>query len=143
MSESTPPNAFAGRTEMPGDADLAKALGPVKVLWDGLLAHLAVEHGVSIQEWTSYSSKAGWSLRLKRGKRTIVWMSPCDRCFRVAFILGDKAVLAAHQSGLSASVLRALEEAQRYPEGTGVRLLVQRAKDIPAVKKLAIVKLQH
>jgi len=137
------PNAFIGRTERPTDADLAKALGLLKPVWDGLLADLAARHGVTVQEWTSYSLKAGWSLRLKRGKRTIVWMAPCEGCFRVAFILGDKALLAARQSGLSARALRALDEAERYPEGTGVRLLIKRPADIPTVKKLAVVKLEN
>ena len=95
-------------------------------------------HDVTIQEWTSYSLKAGWSLRLKRGKRTIVWMAPCEGCFRVAFILGDKAVLAARQSRLSARALRALDEAERYAEGTGVRLVVNGPKDIPTVKNLGL-----
>ena len=125
------------------DADLAEALGPLKPVWDALLADLAAKHGVTVQEWTSYSVKAGWSLRLKRGKRTIVWMAPCDGCFRVAFILGDKAVLAARQCGLSAGALRALDEAERYPEGTGVRLLIKGPKDVPTVKKLAVVKLEN
>jgi Protein of unknown function (DUF3788) len=137
------PNAFIGRTERPTDADLATALGPVKPVWDGLLADLAAKHGVTVQEWSSYSLKAGWSLRLKRGKRTIVWMAPCEACFRVAFILGDKALLAARQSGLSARALRALDEAERYPEGTGVRLLINGPADIPTVKKLAVVKLEN
>src|ERR1035441_8539235 len=89
----TPPNAFIGRAGKPTEADLAEALGPLKPVWDELLADLAAEHGVTVQEWTSYSAKAGWSLRLKRGKRTIVWMAPCEGCFRVAFVLGDKALL--------------------------------------------------
>ena len=137
------PNAFIGRTEKPTDADLAKALGPVKLVWDRLLADLAAKHGVTVQEWTSYSLKAGWSLRLKRGKRTIVWMAPCEGCFRVAFILGHKALLAARQSGLSARALRALDEAERYPEGTGLRLLINGPSDIPTVRKLAVVKLEN
>lgn len=137
------PNAFIGRAEKPTDADLANVLGPTKVLWDELLADLAATHGVTIQEWNSYSVKAGWSLRLKRGKRTIVWMAPCEGCFRVAFVLGDKALLAARECGLSVRARQALDEAQRYPEGTGVRLHIKGPKDIPAVKKLAVVKLEN
>ena len=143
MTAITPPNAFIGRPDKPTEADLAEALGPAKPVWDGLLADLATEHGVTTQEWTSYSLKAGWSMRLKRGKRTIVWIAPCDGCFRVAFVLGEKAVLAARQSGLPAKVLRALDEAEKYPEGTGVRLLIKGSKDVPAVKKLAVVKLEN
>lgn len=105
MSEPAP-NAFIGWKERPADADLARALGGAKPLWDGLIADLADRHGVAVQEWQSYSLKAGWALRLKRAKRTILWMAPCEGSFRVSFILGEKAVLAARQSGLSARALR-------------------------------------
>jgi hypothetical protein len=138
-----PPNAFIGRAESPAAADLSQALGPAKPVWDRLIADLAAQHDVAIQEWKSYSPKAGWSLRLKRGKRTILWLGPCEGCFLAMFILGDKAMLAARQSGLSARALRVLDQAERYPEGTAVRLLIKGPKDIPTVRKLAAVKLEN
>jgi hypothetical protein len=137
------PNAFIGRTERPTGADLDRALGPAKTAWDQLISELAAQHGVTGQEWKCYSLKAGWSLRLQRGKRTIVWLAPCEGCFRAALTLGDKAVLAARQCGLSAQARRALDEAQKYPEGTGVRLLIKGPKDVPTVMKLATVKLEN
>ncbi|MGO9094453.1 MAG: DUF3788 family protein [Bryobacteraceae bacterium] len=140
---ATPPNAFIGRTGIPADADLDQALGAAKPVWDALIAGLAAQHGVSGREWKCYSAKAGWALRLLRGKRTILWLSPCQGCFRAAFVLGDKALLAAQHSVLSAQAMRALQQAERYPEGTGVRLLVKGPKDIPAVMKLAVAKLEN
>ena len=137
------PNAFIGKPEPPADADLATVLGPAKPVWDSLLDAIAEQHGVNVQEWKSYSSKAGWSLRLSRAKRTIVWLSPCEGCFRVAFIFGDRALQAVRALKLSAQAARALDEAVRYPEGTGVRLLVKAAKDLPSVLKLAVAKLQN
>jgi len=139
----TAPNAFIGRTEEPSDADLTKALGPAKPIWDGLVTDMAVQHGVATREWKSYSPKTGWALRLMRGKRTILRLAPLEGCFQVGFILGDKALVVARQSGLSAQALQALDRAQKYPEGTGVRLLIKRPKDIPTVKKLAVVKLEN
>ena len=142
MSEPVP-NAFIGKAEAPTDADLAAALGDAKRLWDGLIADMADRHGVAVQEWSSYSLKAGWALRLKRGKRTILWMSPCAGSFRVMFILGGKAVVAARQSGLSARLLRIIDEAPKYAEGTGVRLDIHGPRDLPAVGKLAVIKLEN
>ena len=95
------------------------------------------------QEWSSYSRKAGWSLRLKAGKRTILWMSPCRDCFRVAFALGDKAVQAAHNAGLSSATVKTIDQAQKFAEGTGVRLSVKGPNDLAQVKKLAAVKLAN
>jgi hypothetical protein len=137
------PNAFIDKPEKPNEDELAAELGPTKALWDQLISSLADENDVDIQEWKSYSLKAGWSLCLKRKKRTIVWLSPCRGCFRAAFILGDRAVEAARQSKLPQRVIKIINEAPRYPEGTGVRIDVNGPKDIPIVKKLAAVKLEN
>lgn len=136
-------NAFIGKPKKPTDDELAAALGPAKSVWDRLIADLAEENGVDVQEWSSYSRKAGWSLRLKRKKRTIVWLAPCRGCFRVAFIFGDKAMKAARQCQLPQRVIKILDEALRYPEGTGVRLNVKGDKDIAVLKKLAAIKLEN
>jgi hypothetical protein len=85
----------------------------------------------------------GWSLRLKRGKRTIVWLVPNAGFFEVAFIFGEKALTAIRHTAVPARVLRLLDEAPEYPEGTGLRFQVKAAKDIAVVKKLAAIKLRH
>ena len=136
-------NAFIGRKEAPTDGDLHTVLGPAARLWDQLIASLAADYDVAIQEWSSYSLKAGWSMRLKRGKRTIVWLQPGTGCFEAAFILGAKAIASARQRGLSARGAEALERGQKFSEGTAVRLLVKGPRDLPAVKKLAVVKLEN
>ena len=136
-------NAFLGRTTPPSDSDLEKALGRAKPAWDQLAAELASAHDVTTREWKSYGAKSGWSLRLMRGKRTVVWLVPYAGCFQVAFIFGEKALTAIRQSTLPARVLRMLDEAPTYPEGTGLRLEIRTAKDIAVVKTLAAIKLQH
>ena len=133
------PNAFIGRTKPPTDDELSAELGAARVLWDELLAELALP----IREWHSYSPKAGWSMKLKLGKRTIVYLAPCHGRFRVAFVLGAKAVEAARQAKLSKAVMKIIDEAPRYTEGTGVRLEITGRRDLAAVRKLAGVKLAN
>ena len=133
------PNAFIGRSAPPADDELTTELGAARVLWDEILTDL----DLPVREWNSYSLKAGWSLKLKLGKRTIVYLAPLHGAFRVAFILGPKAVAAAPAAKLSKSLLKLIDEAPRYPEGTGVRLEIKSRKDLPAVKKLAALKLAH
>ncbi len=43
----------------------------------------------------------------------------------------------ARASLLGQRAIKLLDEAPRYPEGTGIRFEVVRAKDIPLIKKLA------
>jgi hypothetical protein len=61
----------------------------------------------------------------------------------VAFVLGDKAVAAARKSDLAKGTQKVIDEAPRYAEGTGVRLMVKAAKDLSAIKKLAVIKMAN
>jgi hypothetical protein len=136
-------NAFIGKSEQPADSDLAAVLGPAKAVWDQLLSELAGEFGVTGREWRCYSPKWGWSLRAKRKTRTIIWLSPSQGCFTVLLILGGKAMQAARESSWPGRILKAMTEAPKYPEGTGLRLQVKTAKDIGVLKKLAEIKLAN
>ena len=137
------PNAFIGKAEKPTDGELTAALGPARATWDQLLADLDREYGANVHEWNSYSPKAGWSLRVKRKERTIVWLGPREGSFIAAFILGDKAMRAARASKLPQRIVKAMKEAQKYPEGTGVRITMKTPKDIAAVKTLAAIKIEN
>ena len=137
------PNAFVGWKSQPTSGEISTALASNAPLWTQLLASLANEQGVVDQEWKSSSPKYGWSLILKLKKRNIVYLGPCAGCFRASIILGSKAVVAAHQSSLSKSVLKLLDEAPRYPEGTGLRLIVKSARDLAAIQKLVAIKLAN
>jgi len=135
-------NAFIGKPEKPTENELAAQLGPLKAVWDRLLAELAEEFDLVTWEWNSYSRKAGWSLRLKRGERNIVYLSPGRASFMASFALGDRAVRAARESKLPKAVVRIIDEAKRYAEGTAVRLEVGGPKDIAAIKRLVAIKLE-
>jgi hypothetical protein len=111
-------------------------------VWDQLLAHLAEQHGVE-GEWKSYSRKAGWSFRATRRGRAIVWLRPDHRAFTVAFIMGDRAMRVVRQSGWPKRIRAAIENAPKYPEGTGIRLQVKSSTDIRAQTKLAAIKLAN
>jgi hypothetical protein len=137
------PNAFVGHALKPTSQELSAALGATSSVWNQLVEAMTEEYGVNVQEWTSYSLKAGWALRLKLKKRNILYMSPCEGCFQVAFILGDKAMKAVKQIKFPQRVATSIENATRYPEGTGVRLLVKKMTDLASIQKLAAIKLAN
>ena len=134
------PNAFIGKQEKPTPQELTAALSATAPLWNQLVADLTADLGLTAQEWNSYSSKYGWHLRLKLKKRNIVYLGPCSGCFRVSLILGDRAVAEARNTKLPASVIKLLDNAKRYPEGTGLFFTVKNARDIPSIRKLAQIK---
>ena len=139
-----PTNAFIGKKEPPSPEEIAAALGPSAALWTELVNWMANKLGVATQEWKGkYVHKYGWSLRLIVKKRIIVHLAPCTGCFRAAFTLSDKAVADANAAKLPKKIQQALAAAPRYPEGTGLRLVVHEAADLAPVRKLAEIKLAH
>lgn len=136
-------NAFIAKTEKPTDIELTAALGPAKTVWDQLLSDLAREFDVGVWEWKCHSPKWGWSLRVKRKARTIVWLSPSENCFTVLFILGAKAMQVARATKWPKRIVNALAQAPKYPEGTGVRLDIKSMSDLKILKKLAAIKIAN
>lgn len=138
-----PFNAFIGHKQHPSPDEVTATLGPAACLWNQLIHDLESKLGVA-QEWSGVCAhKYGWSLILVRKKRRIAYLGPCQCFFKVSFILSDKAVAAAKQANLPKRVLEALAEAPHYPEGTGLRLTVRKPADLPAIEKVAGIKLAN
>ena len=137
------PNAFIGKPAPPTSSELSVALGKTSILWERLINELKSSRLIDGQEWHSYSKKAGWSLKLKRGDRVVLYLAPLDSYFRASFALGEKALQAARASGLSPATLKLLAEAKKYAEGTSVRIEVHSAKDIETANKLAKSKVEN
>ena len=137
-------NAFRAKPTQPSEAELAAALGPSTKLWNEFIQWMADEEGVATQEWKGICvNRYGWSLRLKQKSRNIVYLGPGEGCFMVSFVLSDKALQQAKQTHLPKAVADTLAAAPHYPEGNGVRLLVHRAGDLPAIRKIAAIKLAN
>jgi hypothetical protein len=135
-------NAFIAHPAQPSPGEISTALGPAENLWRQI-THWVAEQGAPEAEWKSFSSKYGWSLRMKQKKRTILYLAPCNGCFRVSFILGDKAVEAARQSNLPRNVVKEIEQARHYVEGTGISLIVRQPKDLGPVRNLVQIKMAN
>ncbi len=118
-------------------------LGTTFVFWNDLKKIIAAEYSPVTEEWGFTSKKTGWGLRLKGEKRTILYMIPCEGYFLASFALGEKAVKAAHESDLPASVLETIDNAPKYAEGRGVRLEVRDLNDVRVVEKLAVAKMAN
>ena len=136
-------NAFVGRTSRPTPEEVEAALGSSAAAWKEFVAWVEHEKDVTTEEWKSDALKYGWSLRLKKKDRTIVYLAPCQGCFRAAFVLGDRAMEAARHTRFSQKVAEAIAAAPHYSEGTGVRLIVKKPADLPAIRKLAEIKLAN
>ena len=110
--------------------------------WRGLVSDFKHTLKLDGEEWDSYSVKAGWSLRLQLKKRNIVYLSPRTGWFLASFALGDRRSPSTQRT-LPLGVLKIIDEAKRYAEGTAVRIEVHNSKDVNVVKTLAKIKIEN
>jgi hypothetical protein len=136
-------SVFSDKSRLPQDSDLATTLGRTFVFWNELKRLIASRFTPLSVEGVSSSKRTGWGLRLKREKRTILYMIPREGYFLESFALGEKAVKAAHESDLPISVLKVIDGAKKYAEGRGVRPEVRGAEDVRNVEKLALIKMAN
>ncbi len=136
-------SAFDDKSSQPQASELTETLGRSSALWDRLREHLASEYQPLAEKWNFPGQKWGWSLQLKQKKRTVLYMTPCKGYFLAGFVLGERAVEAARESGLPDSVLSMIESAKKYAEGRGVRIEVRTKKDLENTKRLAAVKMAN
>ncbi|KPK48202.1 MAG: hypothetical protein AMS22_15760 [Thiotrichales bacterium SG8_50] len=136
-------SALDDKSKVPDVKELKRVLGRSHEHWESLITFLKSEYEPLDQMWNFGGKNWGWSLRLKQKKRTVLYMTPCEGNILVGFVLGEKAVKAAHESALPKSVLTVIDKAKKYAEGRGVRIEVGNKKDCEVVKKLAAIKMNN
>ena len=134
-------NAFIGRIDQPQPEEIDTVLGKSAAAWHQLVQWLIEKESVTEQEWNSFSAKYCWSLKMKRKKRTIIYLGPSMGCFTAGLVLGPRAMTAARESGLPQQTRKILDEAPRYPEGTGVRIQVKASRELGPIRSLVKIKL--
>jgi hypothetical protein len=134
---------FENKSEVPSTSEIRAALGETHALWLKLKDTVAAQHEPCEQEWVYGGKNYGWSLRLKRKKRAILYLTPAHEFFRVGFALGEKAVQAAHEARLSKRVLKVIDGAPKYVEGRAVRLEIRTAAGLADIVKLAGIKMAN
>jgi hypothetical protein len=136
-------SAFTDKSKQPQDKDLALKLGSTFRFWNEMKSVISSRFAPMTIEWGFTSKNTGWGLRLKTDKRTVMYMTPCEGYFLASFALGEKAVKAAYDSDMPASILGVIDNAKKYAEGRGVRLEVRTAEDIRNIEKLAVIKMAN
>lgn len=136
-------SVFDDRNAPPTERGLAEALGKASAAWLNLKEKLHRECDPLQEEWAFAGAQFGWSLRMKRGKRVIVYLTPASGHFLASFALGERACAAARGQRIAAGVLALIEKAPRYAEGRGVRIPVRAERETSAICRLALIKLEN
>lgn len=135
------PSVFGDRTRIPTDGELEAALGPAIRLWGAVKATLAQEFDPLVEAWSFAGKARGWSLRLKRGHRALVYLTPLAGGFRASLALPERAMPVALESDLPEPIRAVVANAQTYPEGRAVRIDVASEDDVASVVTLARIRM--
>jgi hypothetical protein len=135
-------SAFDDPAGPPAPAELAATLGEAARHWAGLIADVRLHAGDVTERWVFGGPKYGWSMRLMRGERVLVHMTPQAGHLLVGVVLGEKAIAAGVAAGLASErTIAVVEAAPRYAEGRGVRFSVETDDDLGVARELARLKL--
>jgi hypothetical protein len=134
-------SAFDDGTRQPTPDELAAVLGTAAAAWATLVRHIGERYPPITELWSFAGAKWGWSLRLKRKDRVILYLTPQAGQFQLGVVLGEKAVAAARASGLPEPVLALIDGAPRYAEGRGIRFAVTDEPGVQVGAQLAAIKM--
>ena len=121
--------------------ELAKVLGPSEDQWYDLISRIEASYGPLSESWNFAGAKYGWSLRLRKKKRTILYLIPQNGSFLVGIVLGDRALSLLRRDEISQRTLLLIDEAPRYGEGTGFRIPVTSAADCTDIETVIEAKM--
>ena len=136
-------SAFADKAKRPREAELSETLGRSSAHWRAITDTMARDYAPLDASWIYSGAAWGWALRLRRRKRSLVYLTPCRKHFLAGFALGEKAVAAARAAGLPKGVLEVVRDAKKYAEGRAVRLEVRNKLDRDAVLRLIAIKAEN
>jgi hypothetical protein len=129
------------RPAPPSSADFLDLLGPAGVLWTELQDAIRAACPAVSERWVYGGRKYGWSCRLERGSKGILYMTPDAGHFRIGLALPDAARELALAADLPAPIREELAAATKVMEGWPVRLAVRNDADVAVALKLAEIKL--
>jgi hypothetical protein len=135
-------SAFADPASAPTPNQLDGTLGSAAPRWEAIVADVRRLAGELDETWNYAGAKYGWSMRLVRKGRNLVYLTPQDGTLLVGVALGEKAIAAAEAAGFVSDRTRAIvEAAPRYAEGRGIRFAVATDDDLVVTHELARIKL--
>ena len=141
MADTTGSKAGGTRPSPPTHDDLVGQLGPACALWDKLCGEVRTRCGPVTERWVYGGAKYGWSCRMERGKKGILYLMPDAGWFRVGLAISDAARDAVLASDLPEAVREPLSSASKAIEGWPVRLPIRTADDVATTLRLVEIKL--
>lgn len=134
-------SSLDNKATKPDSSELKRVLGSSFRLWNQLVSRIGRQHAPIDEKWNYAGAKFGWSLRLIRKERIVLYLIPQSGHFLVGIVLGEKAVESARRSDVPQPIMDLIDNVKPYAEGRGIRLPVKTQEDLDTIEKLAYAKM--
>ena len=132
---------FTDPSTPPDSKTLLLALGGSAPLWKSFREEAFRRFPHAREVWKYYGAGSGWAMKFLVGKKNLFFLVPLEECFRLNFVLGEKAVQRTLAGPLPAEVERALREGRSYPEGRSISLEISQESDLSLGMEILGIKL--
>ena len=126
---------FDKRDIPPNEPKLKKALGE---LYSGYTEVVELTDAFD-HEWKYYGKKIGWQLNATRKGKTLFWLRPLEKSFRIEFAVREDERKRLLDSNLLPESKGQLAAAKKYPEGYPLRLDVRKKANMKDVRTVIAV----
>lgn len=132
---------FLDKFKKPSETIILTTLGPTKDLW--LDIHRYVQQNYDFVPETIYFTKNyGWSVRYRKGKKTLCYFFPESGAFSILIVLGKKEAeqVDSAKDSLNDAVKQVFENTEQFHDGRWMWIRVTDISDIVSLKFLLAVK---
>jgi len=110
-------DVFTDKKKQPTDSDLKTKLGPSYALIERTISPMQSEfQGVSAA-W-KFSKSSGWYVTYDKKKKRLFYLFPADGDFVFKIVFNDKCLKQIKGGSFPEFVMKMIENAKKYPEGT-------------------------
>lgn len=132
--------SMPAKAKPPSASELKEALGSAAALWSGILRAVEAVAAPVETQWRPSKSGYGRICLLRRGERTLLYMTPDRGRVWIAIVLGERAFGLAMAGAIPDAIKGMLADARPYAEGRGIRYPVDSQGDIAAIAELVRIK---
>ncbi|HNX42603.1 MAG: hypothetical protein BWY86_00935 [Candidatus Aminicenantes bacterium ADurb.Bin508] len=132
---------FTDPSSPPDPETLLLALGRCAPLWKSFREETYSRFPQALEVWKYYGAGSGWVMKFLVGNKNLFFVIPLKECFRINFVLGEKAVQRALSTPLPVEVEKTLREGHPYPEGRSISLEISQESDLSLGMEILGIKL--
>ncbi|MBN1776647.1 MAG: DUF3788 domain-containing protein [Clostridiales bacterium] len=132
---------FLDKSQAPSDAAIERASGSAREFWLDIRRYLRAQYDFQ-PETVFFTKQCGWSLRYRRGKKTLCTLFPEYGAFTVLIILGKEEIGRSEKirEELSEAVRRVFDTTEQLHDGRWLWVRVTDGGGVRSVKALLAAK---